>query len=137
MQPLHNEDEVSYNPETVDEAIGANIHFWRTLRGFSQKMLGEALDPPVTAQQISKFEFGQNRVSSSQLVGVAKALGIGVTVLFNGIQKFLPDFKDGTRSKQDGRLITAIQSLPDPTKKAVANLVEALAKQTAEKMRAK
>lgn len=58
-----------------DKALGAKIRAFRNLAKISQAELGAALDPPVSFQQIQKYEKGVNRVAHSKLVQICKALG--------------------------------------------------------------
>jgi transcriptional regulator with XRE-family HTH domain len=57
----------------TDTAIGRRVAAWRKAAGLSQQDLGDTLG--VTFQQIQKYETGKNRVSSSALIVLAKALG--------------------------------------------------------------
>ena len=44
----------------------------------------------VTAQQIQKYELGQDRISASRLYLLAVALRVSVTTFFQGLPKQLP-----------------------------------------------
>jgi transcriptional regulator with XRE-family HTH domain len=55
----------------------------RTLIGMSQERLGELLD--VTFQQIQKYERGANRIGSSRLYELARALDVPVGFFFDGL----------------------------------------------------
>lgn len=56
----------------IDREIGSRIRHARKAKGLSQSQLGEVLN--VSFQQVQKYERGTNRVSSSALVLVARAL---------------------------------------------------------------
>lgn len=58
----------------LDAEIGARIRQFRLHRSMSQEMLAEKLG--ITFQQLQKYEKGVNRVSTSALVLICKALGI-------------------------------------------------------------
>ena len=58
----------------VDIYAGQILRDLRTNKGMNQKALGAAIDPPVTFQQIQKYERGSNRMSASRLYAFAKAL---------------------------------------------------------------
>lgn len=59
---------------TVDETIGARLKAKRLARGFTLQHLGGAVG--LTYQQVQKYETGRNRVASSTLLALAKALDI-------------------------------------------------------------
>ncbi|MHB8286099.1 MAG: helix-turn-helix domain-containing protein [Caulobacteraceae bacterium] len=61
--------------DAIDMIIGCNIRVARKNSGLSQAALGLALH--CSQQQVQKYETGKNRVSVSQLVQVADALGVG------------------------------------------------------------
>lgn len=56
----------------------------RKKAGLSLRDLAERLDPPVSAQALSKYEAGKMMPGSSVLVGLAKALGSSVDFLLSG-----------------------------------------------------
>lgn len=60
--------------EKLDHDIGERVRRARKARGLTQTELGGALG--VTFQQIQKYERGVNRISSSALVLIARALGV-------------------------------------------------------------
>jgi transcriptional regulator with XRE-family HTH domain len=66
----------------VDKHVGARIREARLVRGMSQNDLGNAMTPPITFQQIQKYEKGSNRVSSSRLWDIARALDVHITYFF-------------------------------------------------------
>lgn len=56
----------------LDLEIGERVKLARKISGWSQQQLGDATG--ITFQQIQKYERGQNRISASRLVEIAKAL---------------------------------------------------------------
>jgi len=68
----------------VDRHVGARIREARLLRRLSQQALGDAISPPITFQQIQKYEKGANRVSSSKLWEIARVLDVDITFFFEG-----------------------------------------------------
>ncbi|MHB8287603.1 MAG: helix-turn-helix domain-containing protein [Caulobacteraceae bacterium] len=60
--------------EAIDVIIGSNIRSARKKLGFSQAALG--LELHCSQQQVQKYETDKNRISISQLVHVADALGV-------------------------------------------------------------
>lgn len=71
------------NPRTTADAqaIGMRVRARRMFAGMSQSALGEALRPPVSFQQVQKYERGANRISSGSLVQIAQILKCPVTEL--------------------------------------------------------
>jgi transcriptional regulator with XRE-family HTH domain len=53
----------------------------RTLLGFSQEKLGDAL--ALTFQQVQKYERGANRVGSSRLFEISRILDVPVSFFFD------------------------------------------------------
>ena len=60
--------------DRLDVEIGGRLRQARKARGLSQTQLGESIG--VTFQQIQKYERGTNRISSSALILLARALQI-------------------------------------------------------------
>ncbi|MDG2529973.1 helix-turn-helix domain-containing protein [Caulobacter endophyticus] len=67
----------------IDRHVGAMIRAHRRAAGVSQEEMGAALG--LTFQQIQKYETGENRISASKLVEVARALSLPVGALFEGV----------------------------------------------------
>lgn len=68
--------------DPVDKTVGANIRKRRHALGISQEALAARLD--LSFQQVQKYERGTNRVSSSKLFAIAKALRCLVSDFFEG-----------------------------------------------------
>jgi transcriptional regulator with XRE-family HTH domain len=60
--------------DEIDRAIGARLRHLREARGMTLAALGGAVG--VTSQQMFKYERASNRVSSSMLVLLARALSV-------------------------------------------------------------
>jgi transcriptional regulator with XRE-family HTH domain len=71
-------------PDPIDKYVGSRIRGKRTGLRISQGNLGRAIG--VTFQQIQKYESGANRVGSSNLYKIAKALGVDVSFFFEGVE---------------------------------------------------
>ena len=71
--------------EQVDRVVGQNIRVFRNAKGISQTELGNAIG--VTFQQVQKYENGVNRVGSSRLAKIAKALNTPIGLLFDNSAK--------------------------------------------------
>lgn len=70
-------------PHPVDRQVGLRIRMRRRELGLSQEKLAEALG--LTFQQVQKYERAANRVSSSKLFEIARALNTNVTYFFDGL----------------------------------------------------
>lgn len=73
-------------PDTVDVVVGQNLRILRTGRTFSQTDLGDACHDKISAQQISKYELGENSVNASRLVEFARVLGCNLLDFFRGVK---------------------------------------------------
>jgi transcriptional regulator with XRE-family HTH domain len=73
----------SENPDPVDIHVGSRLRMRRNLVGLSQEQLGKSLG--LTFQQIQKYERGINRMGSSRLFQIAKALSVPVAYFFEEI----------------------------------------------------
>jgi transcriptional regulator with XRE-family HTH domain len=67
-------------PNPVDVHVGQRLRLRRSLMGMSQERLGEALG--LTFQQIQKYERGANRIGSSRLYAISRALEVPVAWFF-------------------------------------------------------
>ena len=68
-------------PSPVDLHVGSRIKLRRSLLGFSQERLGDALG--LTFQQVQKYERGANRVSASRLYDLGRVLDVPVSFFFD------------------------------------------------------
>lgn len=71
----------SGRPNPVDVHLGRRLRLRRILLGISQEELGEAIG--LTFQQIQKYEYGLNRVGTSRLWDLSRALGCPVSFFFD------------------------------------------------------
>jgi len=67
-------------PDPVDRHVGSRLRLQRTLIGFSQQKLGQALG--ITFQQIQKYEHGTNRIGASRLYQISQILDVPVSFFF-------------------------------------------------------
>lgn len=67
----------------IDQQVGERIRKRRTLLGYTQEQLAEALD--ISYQQIQKYETGANRVSAGRLYQIAQRLETPVSFFFDGL----------------------------------------------------
>lgn len=121
----------------VDKIIGLNIAWYRKLVGLSQVELGAALSPPMSSQQISKYELGVNRITVTHLLGVAKVLDYPVADLIDGVGESIQasgGFAD-IITRGDGQLLKQYRLIQNPELKGVVKmLVNALVKECAHKI---
>lgn len=69
---------------SIDEYVGGRLRQRRTLLGFSQEKLAEAVG--ITFQQIQKYENGANRVSAGRLYEFSKVLQVPVSFFFDSME---------------------------------------------------
>lgn len=79
-------------PTWIDVHVGQRVRQRRTLLGYSQERLADALN--LTFQQVQKYERGANRVGAGRLYELANALDVPVTYFFED----LPEAPDGAPS---------------------------------------
>ncbi|MEM1064969.1 MAG: helix-turn-helix transcriptional regulator [Pseudomonadota bacterium] len=71
------------DPKVTDQAVGEVFRRHRKYVGFSQDELGRKIG--TSAQQIQKYETGQNRVSVHRLLSAARAFGVHPSKLIDEI----------------------------------------------------
>lgn len=79
-------------PTYIDVHVGQRVRQRRTLLGYSQERLADALN--LTFQQVQKYERGANRVGAGRLYELSHALDVPVNYFFED----LPDAPDGDQS---------------------------------------
>lgn len=75
-------------PSGVDRAIGAAIRRRRLALNLTQGALAEALG--VRLRDIRRYEMGEVKLSSQDIIGLAEGLGFSVTALLELAERF-PD----------------------------------------------
>jgi|TARA_Y100001960_G_scaffold53728_1_gene54948 transcriptional regulator with XRE-family HTH domain len=73
----------SDNPNPIDKYVGSRIRLRRTLLGYSQEKLADALG--ITFQQVQKYENATNRVGASRLHDISQVLGVSVSYFYDGL----------------------------------------------------
>lgn len=119
--------------EQVDKLVGRNIRIFRTAKGISQTELGNAIG--VTFQQVQKYERGFNRVGSSRLAKIAKALDAPVSSFFDNSANSAdgpvsgPMVTDLLITPYAVKMLNAFSRLPnDNLRRNLVALAEAMAK---------
>ncbi len=67
-------------PNPIDVHVGRRVRMRRTLLGMTQTSLGEAIG--LSFQQVQKYENGKNRIGSSRLFDLSRALDVPVESFF-------------------------------------------------------
>ena len=113
-------------PDPVDMNAGAILYALRSSRGMSQADLGKEVG--VTFQQIQKYERGTNRMATSTLYYISRALDVSVIEFFVGLEGVLPDTKHLWLTKDENKLLKTYRSIREPdAQKHVMKLVETVA----------
>jgi len=73
----------SSNPNPTDKYVGSRIRLRRTLLGYSQEKLADALG--ITFQQVQKYENATNRVGASRLYDISQVLGVSISYFYDGL----------------------------------------------------
>ena len=79
-------------PNPVDIHVGSRVRLRRTLLGFSQEKLGDAVG--LTFQQIQKYERGANRIGASRLFQLSNILDVPITYFFEEMPRGLKTAED-------------------------------------------
>lgn len=61
--------------------IGERVRYYRTSKEMSMEKLGSMMTPPITAQQVAKYETASSRWPADTLCSVAQALRVDIRVL--------------------------------------------------------
>jgi transcriptional regulator with XRE-family HTH domain len=113
----------------VDVHIGSRLRLRRTLLGFSQEKLAEAVG--LTFQQIQKYEKGVNRIGAGRLYQFSRILDVLPSYFFDGMPPELlggsaeaPDFagasapRDPLTRRETLELVRAYYRIADPAVRA-------------------
>lgn len=111
----------------INQQIGINIYELRLSKGLSRHKLAEQIN--VTQQQLQKYEYGKNSISTGRLLLIAKALNTNIEYFFltpdkninentnNGINNscltILKHFNNIKDIKQQQAITTLVKSLID------------------------
>lgn len=110
----------SRSPDPLDIIVGGNVRRLRAARGLSQERLGEKLG--LTFQQVQKYEKGANRISSSRLVKIARALEVHPARLFEGTGLYeeqpIADAFASVLTAEDVKIVHAYKAISSPKQKA-------------------
>ena len=126
------------HPHQIDVHVGSRVRLRRTLLGYSQEKLGDALG--LTFQQVQKYERGANRIGSSRLYELSRILDVPVSFFFDDIPGAPADASPGADGpgpdaheasqmsrRETMELVRAYYRIDDPTvRKRVFDLVKAI-----------
>lgn len=111
-------------PHPTDVHVGRKVREARAAKGMSQEQLGKLLG--VSFQQVQKYEKGTNRIGSSRLWDISKALETPITYFFEGIEDANADQR--TLPRRTIELAKQIDSIGDDNvRNQVLNLIKACA----------
>ena len=88
-------------PNPIDVHVGSRVRLRRTFLGMSQEKLGNAIG--LTFQQVQKYERGANRIGSSRLFDLSRALDVPVSFFFDDMP---PEISEST-PRNDSELAEA------------------------------
>lgn len=104
---------VEKTPNPIDVHVGSRVRLRRTLLGFSQEKLGNAVG--LTFQQIQKYERGANRIGASRLYQFSKVLDVPVAFFYDDmpsdVESAQPGLADGEPVPFDQQQFTRRETL--------------------------
>ena len=133
-------------PHPIDIHVGNRLRQQRTLLGFSQEKLGEAVG--LTFQQIQKYERGSNRIGASRLHEFSQILEVPVSFFFDDLNGAPAKTGDRRGRKMNGgprrddflqkretlELVRAYYRIPDTAvRKRLFETIKAVAKSAGDK----
>jgi transcriptional regulator with XRE-family HTH domain len=128
-------------PDDIDIHVGGRLRVRRSLLGFSQEKLGNAVG--LTFQQVQKYERGVNRISAGRLFQFSTILDVPVTYFYENLTKTLSTgmsdndqegFKhdapeDMMQSKETLNLLRAYYSIEDQgARQDILKFIKSMAK---------
>ena len=84
-------------PNPIDVHVGSRVRLRRTFLGMSQEKLGNAIG--LTFQQVQKYERGANRIGSSRLFDLSRALDVPVSFFFDDMPPEISESTPGNDSE--------------------------------------
>jgi len=128
----------------IDVHVGQRVRLRRTLLGWSQEKLAQALG--LTFQQVQKYERGANRIGASRLFDLSRVLDVPVSFFFDdmpleampattagateGLAETPADYEADPMARRETRgLVTAYWEIAEPDlRRRVFDLAKALAR---------
>ena len=112
-------------PRPVDVHVGGRVKACRTLIGMSQKEFGKHVG--LTAQQISKYEKGMNRIAASRLWQFSLILGRPISWFFEGIGKRKRKGDDILAKRETLQFVRYLSACDPDVQKHLAAMINAVA----------
>jgi transcriptional regulator with XRE-family HTH domain len=127
----------------IDSHVGQRVRLRRTLLGWSQEKLAQALG--LTFQQVQKYERGANRIGASRLFDLGRVLDVPVSFFFDDLPEEAKaterrgmaegpgesgDYETDPMTRRETRgLVLAYWEIPEPElRRRVFELTKALAR---------
>ena len=94
----------------IDLFVGKRLRHRRRLLGMTQQTLADQVG--IRFQQIQKYECGANRVTSSRLFDLSRALNVSVQYFFDGIEaEALTGLAANDAARLDGDVLSQKETL--------------------------
>ena len=115
----------------VDIHVGKRVRHRRWMVGMTQQQLAEKVG--IKFQQIQKYETGMNRISSSRLYDISKALDVSVSHFFEGLEDgaAASEDQDFLSDKEAMELVRAYYAMPENQRKRLFDLARVLSESAA------
>jgi transcriptional regulator with XRE-family HTH domain len=107
----------------IDAHVGKRLRLRRTLMGWSQEKLGEAIG--LTFQQIQKYEKGANRISCSRIYDFARLLEVPTSYFFDDLPAEQGSFGAASAVPVSDAVDAALASSGDRPRRDTLELVRA------------
>jgi transcriptional regulator with XRE-family HTH domain len=114
-------------PDAIDKQVGSMIRTQRLALGMSQTELAEKIG--VRFRQLEKYETGINRIGASQLLRIAKGLGVDPSFLFSSNQSEAgePEILNLIHTVGAAKLLRAFAAIKnDDVRKSIVALTQSL-----------
>jgi transcriptional regulator with XRE-family HTH domain len=105
----------------IDAAIGSRLRALRQSRSMTLDQVAERIG--VRAQQIQKYETGQNRIAAARLFEFARLFDVPLTAFYDSLDREAPPAARDSRGLQ---LAHEFDKLSEAQKRAVLSLVRSL-----------
>ena len=114
-----------FGPRPVDVHVGGRVKARRRLTGMSQEELGKHVG--LTAQQISKYEKGMNRIAASRLWRFSLILGRPISWFFEGIGERKRKVDDLVAKRETLKFVRYFSACDPDVQKHLAAVINAVA----------
>ena len=112
-------------PRPVDVHVGGRVKARRTSIGMSQKEFGKHAG--LTAQQISKYEKGMNRIGAGRLWVISLILGRPISWFFEGIGERKRKVGDLLAKRETLKFVRYFSACDPDVQKHLAAMIKAVA----------